>query len=278
MRVARAGRAGAATALLAPESVEEMQSLCTTCIPALTVLQNLPDAEGFGYHRPKMTRATMATESDSPNVIELRPEGKNIESVILPLSDSDRGRLRFRFFRCVLLEISSVLADDGDPGGSRDGVSRSLNARRTERACMATGIAVRGVGATCQAAHPQASEQISEHSCQTIFPPSPVINVGGRSDQLYFAAILSNASTLNLGGKGCSLIVSVYRLMCRLPPLFASEFRDSAGKDFGETSAVVMMMMAMVMMMMANCVLLARVATCAGRPKCVCARCTACAM
>ena len=105
MRVARAGRAGAATALLAPESFEEMQSLCTTCIPALTVLQNLPDAEGFGYHRPKMTRATMATESDSPNVFELRPEGKKIESVILPLSDSDRGRLRFRFFRCVLSEI-----------------------------------------------------------------------------------------------------------------------------------------------------------------------------
>ena len=30
---------------------------------------------------------------------------KKIESVILPLSDSDRGRLRFRFFRCVLSEI-----------------------------------------------------------------------------------------------------------------------------------------------------------------------------
>ena len=56
------------------------------------------------------------------------------------------------------------------------------NARRTERACMATGIAVRGVGATCQAAHP--------------------------------------------------------RLMCRLPPLFAGELRDSAGKDLGETTVV----------------------------------------
>ena len=94
---------------------------------------------------------------------------------------------------------------------------------------------------------------------------------------MYFAAISPNASTLNIGGKGCSLLVSVYRLMCRLPPLIASELRDSAGKDFGETSAVVMMM-AMVMMMMANCVLLARVATCAGRPKCVCASYTACAM
>ena len=30
---------------------------------------------------------------------------KKIESVILPLSDSDRGRLRFRFFGCVLSEI-----------------------------------------------------------------------------------------------------------------------------------------------------------------------------
>ena len=106
---------------------------------------------------------------------------------------------------------------------------------------MATGIAVRGVGATCQAAHPQASEQISEHSCQTIFPPSPVINVGGRSDQLHFAAIFSNASTLNLGGKGCSLIVSVYRLTRHLPPLFAGKLRDSAGQDFGETAVVLMM-------------------------------------
>ena len=95
---------------------------------------------------------------------------------------------------------------------------------------------------------------------------------------MYFATIFPNASTLNLGGKGCSLIVSVHRLMCRLPPLFASELRDSAGKDFGETIAVVMMMAMVMMMMMANCVLLARVATCAGRPKCVCARCTACAM
>ena len=94
---------------------------------------------------------------------------------------------------------------------------------------------------------------------------------------MYFAAIMSNASTLNLGGKGCSLIVSVYRLTCRLPPLFASEFRDSAGKDFGEISAVVMMM-AMVMLMMANCFLLARVASCAGGPNCVFARCDVCAM
>ena len=38
------------------------------------------------------------------------------------------------------------------------------------------------------------------------------------------------------------------------------------------------MMMKMMMMMLANCVLLARVATCAGRPKCVCASYTACAM
>ena len=71
-------------------------------------------------------------------------------------------------------------------------------------------------------------------------------------------------------------------LMCRLPPLFASEWRDSAGQDLGETIAVVMMvamvMMTMMMMMLANCVLLARVATCAGRPKCVCASYTACAM
>ena len=96
---------------------------------------------------------------------------------------------------------------------------------------------------------------------------------------MHFAAIFSNASTLNLGGRGCSLFVSAYRLMCQLPPLFASELRDSAGKDFGETSVVVMMMMmAKAMIIIANSVLLARVATCAGRPKCVCARCTACAM
>ena len=43
--------------------------------------------------------------------------------------------------------------------------------RRTERACMATSITVRGVGATCQAAHPQVSEQISEHSFHAILPP-----------------------------------------------------------------------------------------------------------
>ena len=96
---------------------------------------------------------------------------------------------------------------------------------------------------------------------------------------MHFAAIFSNASTLNLGGRGCSLFVSAYRLMCQLPPLFASELRDSAGKDFGETSVVVMMMMmVMAMIMIANCVLLARVATCAGRPKYVFARCNVCAM
>ena len=99
---------------------------------------------------------------------------------------------------------------------------------------------------------------------------------------MHFAAIFSNASTLNLGGRGCSLFVSAYRLMCQLPPLFASELRDSAGKGFGETSVVVMMMMMMMMVMamimIANCVLLARVATCAGRPKCVFARCNVCAM
>ena len=54
----------------------------------------------------------MATESDSPNVFELRAERKKIERVILPLSDSDRGRLIFRFFLRVLSEMPSVLADE----------------------------------------------------------------------------------------------------------------------------------------------------------------------
>ena len=50
--------------------------------------------------------------------------------MILPLSDSDRGRLRFRFFRRVLFEIRSVLAVDGDPGGNRigdDGVADDVD-------------------------------------------------------------------------------------------------------------------------------------------------------
>ena len=45
--------------------------------------------------------------------------------------------------------------------------------RRTERACMATSITVRGVGATCQAAHPQVSETFSEHSFHIISTPIP---------------------------------------------------------------------------------------------------------
>ena len=45
--------------------------------------------------------------------------------------------------------------------------------RRTERACMATSITVRGVGATCQAAHPQVSETFSEHSFHIISTPHP---------------------------------------------------------------------------------------------------------
>ena len=47
------------------------------------------------------------------------------------------------------------------------------SARRTERACMATSITVRGVGATCQAAHPQVSEIFSEHSFHIISHPIP---------------------------------------------------------------------------------------------------------
>ena len=50
--------------------------------------------------------------------------------MILPLSDSDRGRLRFRFFVWVLSEVSSVLAVDGDLGGNRigdDGVADDVD-------------------------------------------------------------------------------------------------------------------------------------------------------
>ena len=65
----------------------------------------------------------------------------------------------------------------GDPDARATWRKRRIwhawNPRRTERACMATGIAVRGVGATRQAVHPQASEQISEHSCHTMLPPHP---------------------------------------------------------------------------------------------------------
>ena len=66
-------------------------------------------------------------------------------------------------------------------------------------------------------------------------PPSPTVNVGGRSDKFYLAAIFSDAPTLNLGGAGCSLIVSAYRLTCQLPPSLASAMRDSAGKGSCET-------------------------------------------
>ena len=64
-------------------------------------------AEGAGACRGEeaMARATMATESDSPMRLDSTRRAKKIESVILPLSDSDRGRLHFRFVSCVLFEI-----------------------------------------------------------------------------------------------------------------------------------------------------------------------------
>ena len=91
-------------------------------------------------------------------------------------------------------------------------------------------------------------------------------------------AVFPAHANIEFGGEGeCPLLVSLYRLTCQFPPRFASEVRDSAGNDFCETIVVVMMMV-MVMRLMAICVLLARVATRVGRPKCVFARCAACAM
>ena len=42
-----------------------------------------------------------------------------------------------------------------------------------------------------------------------------MINVGGRSDQLYFATIFSNASTLNLGGEG--VFINCFRAPSHVP-------------------------------------------------------------
>ena len=69
------------------------------------------------------------------------------------------------------------LCAHGDPSVRATRRNRRIwhawSTRRTERACMATSITVRGVGATCQAAHPQVSETFSEHSFHIISTPHP---------------------------------------------------------------------------------------------------------
>ena len=69
-------------------------------------------------------------------------QGQKIESVILPLSDSDRGRLRFRFFVWVL----SVAAVGQSVGGSVGRSVRRSAARSSSSSSSSVGRAVPSVG------------------------------------------------------------------------------------------------------------------------------------
>ena len=89
----------------ASEFDELSQSVLYQLHTSFTSFEEFARRRGVGYHMPKMARATMATESDSPMRLNSTRRAKKIERVILPLSDSDRGRLLFRFFLCVLFAI-----------------------------------------------------------------------------------------------------------------------------------------------------------------------------
>ena len=107
-----------------------------------------------------------------PVCLGARAEKPRPEVATLP---SRRMRAPLRTWRA--LGGAGELCAHGGPGVRATRRSQRIwqawSTRRTERACMATSITVRGVSATCQAARPQVSETFSEHMFHIISTPIP---------------------------------------------------------------------------------------------------------
>ena len=151
----------------------------TMCVNPFTCALTYPD-----IHRPswlRYLRTWMLVERVKPRHHRPRlPPASGVEQPSgprRPSTDEEAGRRAGHHRALLPPPRAGELCALGDPNARATWRSRrtwrAWNARRTERACMATGIAVRGGGAMRQAAHPQASEQISEHSCHTRLPPHP---------------------------------------------------------------------------------------------------------